>query len=134
MTDDLIKEYRSSELATEDDGQNRQPVKKLLLLKLATVKSALKNIKKPKFITLGILIITAAVVILAMNLASQEEKEETPTTQAQIASPSPSPSGDSSLENIAQRVKAYTDRLDNLQEYQKKIIYPIVDLEINFEK
>lgn len=133
MTDEIIKEYRRPELGTPKSEGSGEKIKKFTGAKLSAVKSALSNIKKPKFVTLGILLATAIVVILAMNLVSLEEKEQPPTVSQEISSPSPTPSADTSLENIAQRVKTYSDKLDSLEQYQKKLIYPIVDLDISFD-
>lgn len=118
-----------------NENSNPEEDKKLQVPNLAKIKTLLATVKKPKLITLGILLITAIVVLLALNLVSTKKEEEVPTTRVEtLTSPNPSPSADPSLENIAQRVKAYNDKLDKLEKYQKKLIYPIVDLEISFQQ
>lgn len=129
-----MKETETAELITKENS-GPEGGKKLQVPSLAKIKTLMANIKNPKLITLGILLITAIVVLLALNLVSTKKEEEPSTVRVEtLTSPKPSSSGDPSLENITQRVKAYNDKLDKLEKYQKKLTYPIVDLDISFQQ
>lgn len=101
---------------------------------LQNVKSKLPKLSRGKVLTLVILLVTLIVVILALNLMSQKQKEQEVTAPDQTPVESPQASTNPSNEEIARRVNEYNAKLDNMQNYSEKLQYPIVDLEISFEK
>lgn len=120
--------YQDTAQTSKEEGQ--KPVS----VYIDKIKQILLGLKKPKFITLGILLATALVIILTLSLMSSKNENVSSPTEFPTLSPIPSPSQEPSLENIAQRVKNYNDQLESRQTYQNRLPYPIVDLDINFDK
>lgn len=106
--------------------------------RLTNAKAKLKNIfqtaKKPKFIAVFVLLLTLVVLILALNLTSQKTEEEPIVANTPKLTPTPEPSVDTSIATISKKVQNYNNMLDSLKDYPKKLNYPIVDLDISFEK
>lgn len=127
---DIVEEQKTQEAPKSAEEKSQSAPAGLF----SKAKSVLKGLRKPKFITLAILLITLAVSLLALNLMSKKEEVVESFPQAQVNSPSPQGSADPTVENIAQKVKTYNEKLDNLDNYQKKLSYPIVNLDISFEK
>lgn len=123
--------YESQESRLEKKAEVKPDYK---IEAIGKIKQFAQIAKKPKFITLGILLIVLVVIVLALNLMSQKEESEEVTAPPQTISQSPSPSTDPSLTNINQRIEAYNKKLDNMQDFRKTLSYPIVDLDISFEK
>lgn len=90
--------------------------------------------KKPKIITLLILVLSIIVIYFALTLLGQKQKEGSLLPKIQETQPSPETSQDPTLAGIAQKVQNYSKKIDNLESYRKKLMKPIVDLEINFKE
>ena len=128
---ELIKKAEPSEaaVAAQIEQQKITPGKII-----GHAKVVLPFFKKPKIVSLIILLLTLVVISLALTLMDNKKKEEKPPEiPLEITSPTPSPSTDPSLETINKRVTLYNQKLDELEDYRKKLNYPIVDLDISFE-
>lgn len=99
----------------------------------ASILNILRGVRRPKIITLIILFGIGLLVYLGLTLmTTRQEKEETkPSTQETPTVPSAT--SDASLTNIAQKVEAYGQKIDSLDNFQKKLAKPIVDLAIDFK-
>lgn len=102
------------------------------------VKDSLKNLKthfkKPHMIILIIILFIIILLYLALNLISQKQKNQPTQSPQTQASPSTQQTPDQSLQSIKAKVDSYSQKVDNLSDYQNKLTYPIVDLDINFQK
>lgn len=127
---EIVKEENPQEAA-----EPSKPVPKKEPAQISKVATNIfKGLKRPKIVTLVILLGLGVLVFLSLNLlmVKQQEREQEPgLPQTQI---SPSPSTDPSLANIAQRVETYGKKIDTLDNFKKKLAKPIVDLEIDFEE
>ena len=125
-----IAKYQSQEEKAAQEQKSAQ--------KLENVKTRLKSIltiaKNPKFIAVFVLLLTLIVLILALNLKSQKTEEDPTIANTPIETPTAQPSVDTSVATISEKIKIYNATLDQLQNYPKKLIYHIVDLDISFEK
>lgn len=127
-----------SEIAKYQTPEERLAIKQQSAQNVANAKaklsSILQTLKKPKFIAVFILLLTLGLVILGLSLIAQKPEEEPTVANIPKITPSAEPSVDTSLANIEKRVEIHNASLDNLINYSKKINYPIVDLDISFEK
>lgn len=101
---------------------------------LAKIPNLRLSVKKPKAITLIILVLAIFLIYLALNLLGQKQQENNALPQVEQTQQSPPPSQDPSLANITQKVEAYGKKVDSLDTYKKRLTKPIVDLEINFKE
>ena len=121
-------------LENQPSPESADPQPQLTQNKFSFLLSKLKStVRTPKFIGIFILLFTLLVVLLALNLISQKESESVATAPSQSAIPSPSSSPDPTREDLTIRVEKYKEKLKNVGNYQNKLKYPIVDLEISFE-
>ena|SRR3989344_4065499 len=118
----------------EEAANNQKQQNPKLMDITAKLKNFLLHLKRPKPITLIILFVTVILISIALNFLSKTNKEEAVTPAAfQSGSPSPNSSVDPGTENIAQRVKVYTEKLNSLKSFQTDLPKPIVDLDISFK-
>lgn len=101
---------------------------------LSKIPKIIFQVKKPKIITLAILVLAIFVIYLSLNLLSQKQKEGSLLPKVQETQPSPETSQDPSLAGIAKKVESYSLKIDALESYKKRLIKPIVDLEIIFKE
>ena len=87
-----------------------------------------------KVVTVVFGFLTMVILILALNLKSQKTEEEPTVANTPKFTPSAEPSQDTSTAAISKKVQEHNSNLDNLVNYQEKLNYPIVDLDIDFEK
>ena len=133
MEQEIVKEENlESSGETPTDG----PKKPKLELKKTTetLRTFSKHLKRPKSITIAVLFLTVILISVALNLLSKKNQEIiTTSTESQTNLPSPEATASTSNENINQKVKSYTNKLNSLDNYQKELQKPIVDLDISFK-
>ncbi len=96
------------------------------------LKQALSFAKKPKVITIFILVFTVFIVALALSVMSKGQNQDianTPTIVPKAVQPSPQNGSE-----LSKQVQNFNNELDNIQNFPSKLKYPIVDLDISFEK
>jgi len=101
-------------------------------MKIPNLSQAILQLKKPKILTLGILLLTIAIAVLALNLLAKRNREN-PFLPAQNPFQSPATSLDPELQSVAEKISRYNAKLDNFKDFRKELIYPIVDLDIKFD-
>ena len=94
-------------------------------MKIPNLSQAILQLKKPKILTLGILLLTIAIAVLALNLLAKRNREN-PFLP-------PATSLDPELQSVAEKISRYNAKLDNFKDFRKELIYPIVDLDIKFD-
>ena len=100
---------------------------------LTSIKNWPSHFKKPKFITIVILAGVIFVIYLGLSLLSTNTTQP-PQSQTQVlVSPSPQASGDPTASTISQKVNSYIQKIDDLDNFQKKLRRPIVNLAITFD-
>ena len=98
------------------------------------LKNLILHLKKPKPITVTILFVSLVLISIGLNLLSKKNAEETPNNSSTaLTSPSPTQSADPNTQNVSARVKAYSTKLDKMDNFQKNLQKPIVDLDISFK-
>lgn len=131
----IEQEITKEEIPQKSAGEKPKTLPKIQIAKVkASSLSILNGLKRPKIITLIILFGIGLLVYLGLTLmTTRQEEEETKLSTAETpAVPSATP--DATLANIAQRVEAYGQKIDSLDNFKKKLAKPIVDLEISFEE
>lgn len=122
-----------------EESPKNPTVQKLKKPNLAEISKRLKNIltriKRPKIVTVIILFMTIVLFSIALNVLSKKNAGEVVAPPVfNTNSPSPEASQDPSTENIAQRVKIYNEKLNNLKNFNQDLPKPIVDLAISFKE
>ena len=95
------------------------------------------RLKRPKFATLAILLGLVIIIYLGLLLLKADSQQQQPEEQPQAELPKSTPqasSTDPNLSTISQRVNYYSQKIDSLDNFQKELERPIVNLEIDFEK
>lgn len=115
---------------TKETSKSSPKIEMAKLLQVLT--SLALHLKRPKIITLAILIGVGFLAWLALNLQSLKQQETAVEPSLTANQASPIPSTDPNLANIAQRVETYGKKIDTLDNFKKKLTKPIVDLEIDF--
>jgi hypothetical protein len=118
----------------QPEGQNSPQKRTVIETLFSLAKKISSGHRKTQIISLVILLLTLVVISIALNLMSQKEQEEVIVPETYVASPSPSASTDPSLENINQRVQEYNEKLDNMDNYEKCLTNPIVELDISYDE
>jgi len=135
MNQDEIKpmeeEITSEETVPQTNQQEKEQKPKV---KLPKIKLHF-TVTKPKIITLVILFMIIMVTYFALLLlASNSQENNLPATVTDTTSYSPKPSIDPQIADLTNKVDAYNKQLDTLDNYQKKLAPPSVQLDISFEK
>ncbi len=125
-----IAKYQTQEEKLEEEQKSAQR----LINAKAKLASLLLFLKKPKIIAVFVLVLTLVILILALNLKSQKTEEEPTVANTPKFTPSAEPSQDTSTAAISKKVQEHNSNLDNLINFPEKLNYPIVDLDIDFEK
>lgn len=124
---------------SEQEGANTQPKKSRIKVPQFKLENILLKIQKialtspkQKFMTLILVLGIITVLYLGLILVStndqkqaRQELEPSPETQTQTEN--------KILSALAKSVEEYNTRLENLDNYQKELGQPIVDLDISFK-
>ena len=103
-------------------------------LKLPKIKINL-TLKKPRLITLAILFGLIVVIYLGLILLSSKDQNEIVTAPPLVTTTtSPKSSINPQFADLSKKIESYNNKLDNLDDYQKKLALPQVQLDISFEK
>lgn len=134
MSQDDIKpmeeEISSEEIAAEASQQQEHKSE----IRLPKIKLHF-TFTKPKIITLVILfMIILATYFALLLLSSNKPKDELTIIPTNTTSYSPKPSVDPQTADLINKVETYNKKLDTLDNYQKKLAPPSVQLDISFEK
>lgn len=133
MEEEIIEEGNPQEKKQGPASKIKLP--KIKVRSLAPkVKNFILNFKRPKLITLITLFTTLVLISLALNLLIQKTQTQNAQQQASQQISSPKATAEETNSSISQRVKSYEDELDHLDNYQKKLAKPIVDLDISFKQ
>src|SRR3989344_3634738 len=103
-------------------------------LKLPKIKIHL-TLKKPKLITLVSLVGLIFVIYLGLLLLSSKDQDEIVTAPPPLTTTtSPKSMINPQFADLSKKIESYNNKLDNLDDYQKKLALPQVQLDISFEK
>ena len=129
-TSPMEQEIITEENISEPVNQKNEGPK----LKLPTIKIHL-TLKKPRLITLVILFGLIVVIYLGLILLSSKDQNEIVTAPPPLTTTaSPKPSINPQFTDLSKKIETYNNKLDNLDDYQKKLPPPQVQLDISFEK
>ena len=131
----IEQEITKEEIPQKTAGAGPKSPPKINFAKILQVAlNILKGFKRPKIVTLIILVGIGVLVFLVLSLLTVKEEREVTKPQFQETKTPPSPTSDASVANIAQRVETYGKKVAALDNFKKKLTKPIVDLEIDFEE
>ena len=123
------------EIITEENLPNEEIEKKKdRKIKLPKIKIHL-TFKKPRLITLVILVGLIVVIYLGLILLSSKDQNEIVTAPPLVTTTtSPKSSINPQFADLSKKIETYINKLDNFRDYQKKLAAPQVQLDISFEK
>ena len=97
------------------------------------IKNTVLAIKKPKIITLIILLLTILTIYAAMSLISKKQPDQlVQMTTSEVSAPSPKSVVNPAIESLNKNLENYSKKLNSLTNFDEKLNEPIVDLEISF--
>lgn len=124
----------------EDEQESQTSKKGLKVPKLDPVKLLLSipnyllTSPKRKFTTLMLILGIIIVIYAGLLLLSTKPPAQTQQDQKILESPKTQTEEEKTLSELNQKIQEYSTRLDNLDNYRKKLSQPIVNLEIRFEQ
>src|SRR3990167_9768931 len=92
----------------------------------------IKYSKKPRIITLGIILALIILVSISLILIAGRKPKEEPKTIVKITIPSPNSTPDLEVEQAKKEVLVFKGKLDALNSELENVNFPQIDLDVNF--